>query len=927
MTKMLRSYVALLFSFLLLGCNGNNNDSSTVIPPDISISGLQITPAVSSLPVGLSEQLKGEVILSDGQVRDVTADDAVSWRSSDPAVATVSNSGTDKGRVTGVSAGTVTITASGEANGQHFSATAEVTITHAIVTQVQITPAVTSLPVGLSERLTGEATLSDGQVLDVTTDDVVSWHSSDPAVATVSSSGTDKGRVTGVSAGTVTITASGEANGQHFSATAEVTITDAVVTRVQITPAVSSLPVGLSEQLTGEALLSDGQVLDVTADDVVSWRSSDSAVATVSNSGADKGRVTGVSVGTVTITASGKANGQSFSATAEVTITHAVVTQLQITPAVSSLPVGLSEQLTGEALLSNGQVLDVTADDVVSWHSSGPAVATISSSGADKGRVTGVSPGTVTITAAGKANGQSFSATAKVTITKAVVAEVQITPTVSTLPAGWSERLTGKVTLSNGQVLDVTADDAVSWHSSDPAIATIHSSGPDKGMVTGVSPGTVTITASGEANGQHFSATAEVTITSLVVTQVQITPAVSSLPIGLSKQLKGEALLYDGHQSMLLLDVTTDDAVSWSSSNPAVATISSSGPDKGVVTGVSTGTVTITASGEANGQHFSATAEVTITHAVLTQVLITPTVSALPAGLSEQLKGEALFSDGQVFDFTTDIAVSWSSSNPAIATISSSGPDKGMVTGVSAGNVTITASGEVNGQPFSATAEVTITHAVVTQVQISSTISTLPVGLSELLKGEAILSDGKVLDVTADNAVSWSSSNQAVATISSSGADKGMVIGVSAGTVTITASGEVNGQHFSATAEIEVEEVALLPFFTTPDTIKRNLRNADAYCKGLNPAYRLPTIKELENLFIQSTSATATGQPNSEMCSVHGWPLGNPHQCGGTTSYYWTWARNTTGILSHHSKHMGSGNTNYASINSEYNVTCVRKDI
>ncbi|WP_368212386.1 Ig-like domain-containing protein, partial [Aeromonas sp. s10] len=214
MTKMLRSYVALFFSFLLLGCNGNNNDSSTVIPPDISISGLQITPAVSSLPVGLSEPLKGEVILSDGQVLDVTADDAVSWRSSDPAVATISSSGTDKGRVTGVSAGTVTITASGEANGQSFSATAEVTITNAIVTQLQITPAISSLPVGLSEPLKGEVILSDGQVLDVTADDAVSWRSSDPAVATISSSGTDKGRVTGVSAGTVTITASGEANGQ-----------------------------------------------------------------------------------------------------------------------------------------------------------------------------------------------------------------------------------------------------------------------------------------------------------------------------------------------------------------------------------------------------------------------------------------------------------------------------------------------------------------------------------------------------------------------------------------------------------------------------------------------------------------------------------------------------------------------------------------
>ncbi|MDX7800724.1 Ig-like domain-containing protein [Aeromonas caviae] len=320
MTKMLRSYVALFFSFLLLGCNGNNNDSSTVRPPDISISGLQITPAVSSLPVGLSEQLTGEAILSDGQALDITADDAVSWRSSDPAVATISSSGTDKGRVTGVSAGTVTITASGEANGQSFSATAEVTITHAVVTQLQITPAVSSLPVGLSEQLTGEVILSDGQVLDVTADDAVSWRSSDPAVATISSSGTDKGRVTGVSAGAVTITASGEANGQHFSATAEVTITNLDVTQVQITPEFSSLPAGLSEQLKGEVMLSNGKELDVTADNAVSWSSSNPAIATISNSGPDKGKVTGVSAGTVTITASGEANGQSFSATAEVEV-------------------------------------------------------------------------------------------------------------------------------------------------------------------------------------------------------------------------------------------------------------------------------------------------------------------------------------------------------------------------------------------------------------------------------------------------------------------------------------------------------------------------------------------------------------------------------------------------------------------------------
>uniref|UniRef100_UPI00191CB336 Ig-like domain-containing protein n=1 Tax=Aeromonas caviae TaxID=648 RepID=UPI00191CB336 len=584
--------------------------------------------------------------------------------------------------------------------------------------------------------------------------------------------------------------------------------------------------------------------------------------------------------------------------------------------------VGLSEQLKGEAILSDGQVLDVTTDDAVSWHSSNPAVATIISSGPDKGKVTGVSTGTVTITASGEANGQSSSATAEVTITHAVVTRVQITPAVSSLPVGLSEQLKGEAILSDGQVLDVTTDDAVSWHSSNPAVATIISSGPDKGKVTGVSTGTVTITASGEANGQSFSAAAEVTITHAVVTQVQITPAVSSLPVGLSEQLTGEAILSDGQ----VLDVTADDAVSWRSSNSAVATISSSGPDKGKVTGVSTGTVTITASGEANGQPFSATAEVTITHAAVTQVQITPAVSSLPVGLSEQLKGEALLSDGQVLDVTTDDAVSWRTSDPAVATISSSGPDKGRVTGVSAGTVTITASGEANGQSFSATAEVTITHAVVTRVQITPAVSSLPAGLSEQLKGEAILSDGQVLDVTTDNAVSWRSSNRNVATISSSGPDKGRVTGVSTGTVTITASGEVNGQPFSATAEVEVK--ALLSFFTTPDTTLRNWNDADAYCRELSPPARLATRHELETLFVQSTSATAIGQKNNDMCEIHGWPM-SQGKCGGITNSYWnSTVRDVAG--NHWTTNMydgGQSSSSSGNDNSVSYVTCTRWDL
>ncbi|HHW4401482.1 TPA: Ig-like domain-containing protein, partial [Aeromonas hydrophila] len=164
----------------------------------------------------------------------------------------------------------------------------------------------------------------------------------------------------------------------------------------------------------------------------------------------------------------------------------------------------------------------------------------------------------------------------------------------------------------------------------------------------------------------------------------------------------------------------------------------------------------------------------------------------------------------------------------------------------------------------------------------------------------------------------WRSSNPDVATISSNGEDKGMVTGVSAGTVSITVSGEANGQHFSATAVVEVE--APLAFFTTPDTNTRNWNDADAYCKGLSPAARLPTRAELQNLFIQSTSATAISQPNFEMCDVHGWPLSS--RCGGSTKYYWI--SEAFGISMHWLVNMNTGNA--ISNRGTYggHVTCVR---
>ncbi|WP_189987078.1 Ig-like domain-containing protein, partial [Aeromonas sobria] len=116
----------------------------------------------------------------------------------------------------------------------------------------QVTPATTDVPVGLERQYTATALLSDGSTLDVTSNTAISWTSSDPKIATINS----KGLATGVAAGTATISASGTANGQQFSAEAKLTVTDATVIDLQVTPATTDVPVGLERQYTATALLS-----------------------------------------------------------------------------------------------------------------------------------------------------------------------------------------------------------------------------------------------------------------------------------------------------------------------------------------------------------------------------------------------------------------------------------------------------------------------------------------------------------------------------------------------------------------------------------------------------------------------------------------------------------------------------------------------
>ncbi|MFC5706962.1 beta strand repeat-containing protein [Aeromonas eucrenophila] len=726
-----------IVSATVQGITGHTNVSSV----NLTISKIQITPAKLQLAKGTKAHLTAVATFNDKSVQDVSSQ--VAWLSSSTAVATVDNTGL----VTGVATGSTTLSA----NLLGVTASTSVKITNASLKTLQVIPAVSSIALGTKTQLRAIATFTDNSSQNVS--DQVQWSSSDASVASVSS----LGLVTGKSTGQISITATLGS----ISRSATLTITNAITTAIQITPATSSLPKGTKQQFQAIATFSDSSSQDVT--DQVDWDSSVIGVATIDL----KGEATAVSEGDTIISAKFQ-NVTGNTVRLEVTNITLTTGGLSITVPPLTLAAGQTKQLSATGSYNDGSNKNVTAD--VHWSSSDPAVATISLTGL----VTAVTPGTATIT--GTLDGQTATLSATVTNATLNAGGLTITTPPLTLANGLSSQLTASGTYSDGSSADVTAN--VHWSSSDPAIATVSQTG----LVTAVAPGTATIT--GSLDGQN--ATLSVTVTNATINAggLTITTPPMTLAAGLTGQLAANGSYSDGSTR----NVTTD--ASWISDNPSVATV---GLHTGLVTAVAPGTANIT--GSLDGQN--ATLSVTVNNATINTgglTISTPPLT-LAAGLTGQLAANGGYSDGSTRDVTTD--VSWISDNPSVATV---GLHTGLVTTVAPGTANIT--GSLDGQ--SATLSVTVTNATINTggLTIATPPLTLAAGLTGQLAANGSYSDGSTRDVTTD--VSWISDNPSVATV---GLHTGLVTAVAPGTANIT--GSLDGQ--SAALSVTVTNATLNP--------------------------------------------------------------------------------------------------------------------
>lgn len=387
-----RWITALICSALLGSCDGP-------FPAEVEeVVRVDINPPVLTMVVGGNATLTAQVY---GAGNNLLPGASVFWSSQDPDVVTI----TQAGVATALSAGTAQIAAS--AGGQ--SRTIAVTVSQVPIALVRITPPAGNVAVGATLALQGEALDGTGALLP---NRLLEWSSSAPHIASVNGTGI----VTGVAVGEATITATGE----EKTGTALVTVLPAPIATISIAPNGGALPVGSTMQLVATPRDADGQVLTGRS---VEWRSSNEAVATVSSSGL----LTAITPGTVTISVSapgGGVNGTTPTASVSVTVLIEPVATAVIVPSTTSVQVGQNVDLTVNLFNSRGEPLSV-AGRTIGWSTSNTAIATINSSGT----VTGVSVGSVTVTATITTPAQSGSvqAAAQVTVTTQSATQLAIT--------------------------------------------------------------------------------------------------------------------------------------------------------------------------------------------------------------------------------------------------------------------------------------------------------------------------------------------------------------------------------------------------------------------------------------------------------------------------------------------------------------------
>lgn len=682
------------------------------------LSSLVITPSDPTVADGINFQFSATGSYPGGTFLDLTED--VAWSSSDTGVASVSNAAGTRGQALAVNPGVAIVTASiGSIND-----TVNVTITSAALASIEVTPASAVLPTiaRLTQQYTAIATLTDGNVVDITSSGC-NWTVGVPVIGSVDNAGLVM--LTGL-LGQTTVTCDSGGISDDADLFVEVPVA------FDVTPNTTNLGFNQNVQHQALATMSDASIFDATTHSI--WTSDNTAVATVSPTGL---------VMSQTINGAANITGTlgTQSDTSQITVNAATQTDLAVISCDDGFDpfyIDVHGNLTDDCDYANG------AEDP------GPFTIFVNVTNATLNSIIPTPAGAcVPDLMAGTCSGSSFPAggsfsiafglinpTGVVTLNTNIVAPGNFDPVAANdsfvetttvnnatlvgldifadpgAPLGSCEDGFDQIestfvqcralgTFSDGSNLDLTEN--VTWTSSFPTVATVgNTAGVDKGIVATVSPGATSITASFGAINNVIN----ITVSGVTLTSIDLAPnPASNLNVGLTQQFTATGNFSDGST----MDIS--NTATWSTSNQAIASVDATG----LVRGESPGPVTIIATQNL----ISGSVILTVDPAALAFINVTPNPAFVNVGDSQQFTATGIFTDSTQQDISTTAL--WTTSDSNIATISNAAGSQGLATGVAAGGpVAITATqGGVSGDSFLTVSTPTAANIVVSCTDFS----------------------------------------------------------------------------------------------------------------------------------------------------------------------------------------------------------------
>lgn len=602
--------------------------SSVNVTVVVPVTGIMLDVTNGSTITLLPTQtklMKATVMPSDA------SDKTVTWTTGNSAIATVDANG----KITAVRAGETTVTAT--SGGVSETRNIKVLST---VDGIIINEAAPTLNANVRETLQ----LTANPTTNVDETGKITWSSSNTEVATISADGlvTAVSSFDGVAGKTIiTATWTSDVDATRVkTATIEVTVVAPIQSITFDKTAINLVNIGSQETIYASI------EPNITSDSrTITWSSSDTSVATVSN-----GVITARGKGDCVITAT-TSNGKVV--TSKV---HVVVPATDLTLNTSKLDLQTLNGNTTAQLVAT--VAPAGSSDEVEWSSSDNNVVTVD----QNGFVTARGEGTAIITA--KAGNVSKQVSVYV-IVPVTSFDLVSNNSIGILRHGQSTIVT-QVNPSNA------TDKKITWKSNDEGVATVS----ENGVVTGVGEGNTTVIGS-LSNGM----TVEVNVT------------VSIIPISSIDMSVKEFELNRNEKKILDLtfnpeNTTEYDRIVFESSDEDVATVD----EFGVVTGRGEGDCVITA----RIDNMEVSAKVIVHEVHLESISIINTKNNISIG--EQTNLNILLNPTNVTD---DLVYQFKSSDESIATID----ENGVITGVGAGKVTFTVN--VNGMELTYDFEVT----------------------------------------------------------------------------------------------------------------------------------------------------------------------------------------------------------------------------